>query len=497
MRGKLVFALGLLVVLSPLLYVKFIQVEVKAPDRYQVHNLDTGLNYGSIQDAIDASETLDGHTIFVEAGTYYESVSVHKSLSLIGENRRTTFIDGNRSGTVADITAINVTISDLTIRNAGFQSPIAGAILLNKTMNCEIRNVIIADCDPCGLTMFYSASNKVLKSEFVNNTWSLVLVSSNESRIVDNVISGSSWGIGLGGPEGSSRNALSGNHISNIDHYGIDVFGFDNKVSSNQISNNLNGILLDMANGNLVISNNISNNSHNGIALIRSSENNTIIENRIQSNEAHGVFLDVSGNNTFYHNNFINNTILASVLGVPCAWHNGHEGNYWSNYLGVDSNHDGIGDTPHTIDGMQHRDAYPLMGMFSGFNTSLGCSVNVISNSTIENFEYLVSNSTIKMLVSNTTVNQNLGFCRICIPHGLIDPGAGPLSVVIDDGQTPALFFNNTLYDNGTHGWIYFAYPHSTHKIDIVQEFPSLLILPLFVLTTLLAVIVYRRKQTI
>jgi len=49
-----------------------------------VHNVDTGLSYASIQEAIDAAETFDGHTIFVEAGVYDENIVIDKSLSLIG-----------------------------------------------------------------------------------------------------------------------------------------------------------------------------------------------------------------------------------------------------------------------------------------------------------------------------------------------------------------------------------------------------------------------------
>jgi hypothetical protein len=41
---------------------------------------------------------------------------------------------------------------------------------------------------------------------------------------------------------------------------------------------------------------------------------------------------------------------------------------------------------------------------------------------------------------------------------------------------------------------IYFAYEHSTLEIVIVPEFPSLTIMLLFVIATLLAVMVYTRK---
>jgi len=115
---------------------------------------------------------------------------------------------------------------------------------------------------------------------------------------------------------------------------------------------------------------------------------------------------------------------------------------------------DGIGDSEHILNA-NNQDNFPLMGMFSSFNTSLGYHANVISNSTIEDFEYFDSDSTIKIHVSNMTATQNYGFCRVCIPHALMD-------------------VNN-----------------------IVPEFSSFLILPLFMIATLLAVIAYKRKHAI
>lgn len=72
-----------------------VKMKVEASNGYPVHNLDTGLNYTSIQAAISAPETINGHTIFVEEGIYYEHLVVNKDVSLIGQNRQTTIIDGN------------------------------------------------------------------------------------------------------------------------------------------------------------------------------------------------------------------------------------------------------------------------------------------------------------------------------------------------------------------------------------------------------------------
>ena len=108
----------LFLLLSCLSFARFARPEAKASSSLPVHNLSTGLNYSSIQDAINANETLDGQTIFVDAGTYYESVVVNKSISLIGAGNGSTIIDANGTGNAVDISN-NVTLGGFTLRNGG------------------------------------------------------------------------------------------------------------------------------------------------------------------------------------------------------------------------------------------------------------------------------------------------------------------------------------------------------------------------------------------
>ena len=51
--------------------------------------------YSTIQAAINHAN--DGDTISVRAGVYYEHVVVNKTVALVGENKETAVIDGNRS----------------------------------------------------------------------------------------------------------------------------------------------------------------------------------------------------------------------------------------------------------------------------------------------------------------------------------------------------------------------------------------------------------------
>jgi len=47
------------------------------PSPHPVHNINTGINYATIQAAINAPETLNGHIIYVEAGTYIEPLVIN------------------------------------------------------------------------------------------------------------------------------------------------------------------------------------------------------------------------------------------------------------------------------------------------------------------------------------------------------------------------------------------------------------------------------------
>ena len=86
---------------------------------FPVHNLNTDLNYYTIQAAINASETLDGHMILVDPGMYYENIIVSKSLTLQGRDRNTTIIDSNGKGSV------------ITIIDVGYETVLDGFMISN------------------------------------------------------------------------------------------------------------------------------------------------------------------------------------------------------------------------------------------------------------------------------------------------------------------------------------------------------------------------------
>jgi len=284
-------------------------------------------------------------------------------------------------------------------------------------------------------------------------------------------------------------------------------------VQNLNLANNGDGIFLAFTNQSTITGNTITNNN-NGIKFWGSSTNQ-IIGNNIRKN-GNGIFfsgaafLDIahypSPNNTIYHNNFIENqNNVGDVAGswwiqgsTPAVniWDNGIEGNYWSNYNGTDNDSDGIGETPYTID-EKNQDHYPLMAPIMIFDAGIWewtqYNVFVISNSTASEFSFNPKDALIQFNVIGET--GTTGFCNVTIPKGLLR-AEGTWTVLADDNPIiPAV------NEDASNTYIYFTYNHSTKTVEIIgtgaiPEFPSWIILPLFLIATLIVTLVRKRLQT-
>ncbi|MFA5365962.1 MAG: NosD domain-containing protein [Candidatus Bathyarchaeia archaeon] len=164
-----------------------------------------------------------------------------------------------------------------------------------------------------------------------------------------------------------SNNCVTENMITNCTAGIVICESSNNTVTGNILKGNVNGIqIVESSHNNLdfgynSVSENIIEDNVNGIWIERSS-NNTIAENTIKNNNSgiNGEDLDTAEPNVVHHNAFVNNTENLGNLILRIVWDESSEGNYWSDYTGLDENGDGIGDTPYTIND-NNRDNYPLM----------------------------------------------------------------------------------------------------------------------------------------
>jgi parallel beta-helix repeat protein len=437
-------------------------------------------DYATIQGAINAANA--GDTVYVRNGIYYELVDVNKTVSLVGENKDTTIIDGSGfpySAVLAIFDASDATIQNLTVQNgtaglflgsanhtklrnislrgnqqniilidpsslqnttydidesntvdgkpicfwnnreneqipsdAGYVALIncnnvtaqglnltKDGIELVNVKNCLIENVTISETQ-VPLQAIDAENCTIRNSSFNNSASGVTLRNFNRSRFICNIISNVTQQDAVF-VSGSFSSTINENTILNNSrgYYGLHVVGGnDDLISGNKILNNTNGIQIEYSNNNSVSSNQIegnfgvqlvlSNSSFNtisgnrivgsvlgipvqmGLVLGIDSNNNTITGNLIEGNH-YGIYILRSENNSIFHNNIITNDIQAGATSsyethvYPNVWDDGYPsgGNHWSDYTGIDNNHDGIGDTYYVIaDG--NVDNYPLMNLY-------------------------------------------------------------------------------------------------------------------------------------
>ncbi|HKZ93450.1 MAG TPA: NosD domain-containing protein [Candidatus Bathyarchaeia archaeon] len=332
-----------------------------------------------------------------------------------------------------------------------------------------------------GVQLTDSSYNIIAKNTIAGNATAIVqtngiecLSSSTFNRIFENNITDTYFGATF---DGASNYNTFHNNTLRRNSFGV-WFRLTslNTISENMMTGSQWSIYLSSSFNNTIIGNTIANNTFGGIYFLPTSNNNTISGNTLINNP-YGLQIVNSSNNRIAQNNFIDNSIHVNPPSFSIYSNLFDDdypvgGNFWDNYVGVDfysgagrnvTGSDGIGDTSHAVDA-NNNDTYPLVGRFSSFQPFPDRRVNTISNSTIEDFAYFNDNGTIKMRVTNSSQTQLSGFIRVTIQKALIGP---PYTILIDNGQTVPLVLNGTLYDNATHRWIYFAYPHSTHEISI------------------------------
>ncbi len=378
-------------------------------------------HYNTIQDAINNAS--NGDIILVRPNLYLESVVLNKSVSLLGEDNRTTIISG---GTYAiTIVASNTIVNGFTILTRGdlgygIRVEANSSIICNNIIKENFVGVKIGD------QFHKTMGNVVQDNNITRNRYGVFIAHSNRSLVKRNIIHSNDWNgleVDWGG-----ENIVCGNTIFNNVAFGLEIPGetpsHDNIIYHNNFVNNTEGCA----------SYGQRNRWDNGYP-VGGNFWNTYNGEDLKS----GPNQDVSG-------------------------------------------YDGIGDTAYALD-EKVEDRYPLVGalyVFKADRLNGTYPINIVSNSTVFSFNYEQSDSRISFQVKGS--DGTIGFCRTSIPHALMTE---PYNITID-GSDPILVDHN-LFDNVTHRWIYFAYQHSIREVVIVPEFSIVTFFLLTIVATVIS----------
>ena len=151
-----IFIIGVINVLSPVY-----KCEQTWSNFLYVGGSEDG-NYSSVQDAIDNAS--DGDIIYVFKGKYYENITVNKSITLIGENKNNTIIEG-----YIIISVNRVKISGFIVNNSyDTELSIGNGIEVLSNYSIITNNIISNNNNGIYIPGF--SNNLFYHNNFINNT---------------------------------------------------------------------------------------------------------------------------------------------------------------------------------------------------------------------------------------------------------------------------------------------------------------------------------------
>ncbi|MBN1245851.1 hypothetical protein JXA31_09690 [Candidatus Bathyarchaeota archaeon] len=372
-------------------------------------------DYATIGEAVRAAA--EGDLIFVKNGTYNEqTLTINKTLSLKGESIEDTVITFHPplyfvgwQGVTPMYTyneALTIYANDVEI--SGFTI----SAELTTEAPADLSEHTLGQCDPPfsatgGAHVLSTGNNTKITGNTIQTG---LLIEGSNQTIAENTLTGhvtckgssnkvfSNLITGLSILVEGFANEIHANNISGV-YNGIQVIGEAHVIAGNNITNCKYGMSVYYTTLGVVGSNNVFYGNRltqnvNGI-VVTGGNNNTFFGNELIDNTV-GVTVETSmryqdlpkPNATFYHNNFVGSVQQVNLSTSSAGFFDyGGEGNYWNDYTGLDSNVDGIGDTPYVIDD-NRRDNYPLMLPFDIENNSIVIPSNTPS---VPNFNLLAA----------------------------------------------------------------------------------------------------------
>ena len=324
---------------------------------------------GVLQAAIDSAKT--GDKLILESGIYTGSINIHRQLSLSGD--KSSIIDGGGKSHVIKVSAPDVLIKGLSIRNSGddLDSEDSGIFVTKKGDRVRVENNFFEN-NLIGVYLKGPESavvsgNEIIGSQFhrMNDRGNGIhLWNTPGSIIKNNDIRYGRDGIFV---MTSRDNVFHGNRLRDLRfaiHY---MYTSDSEVSDNISINNHVGYAL-MFSDRINAKNNLSNGDKERGMFFNFANYSVIEGNQIRGGAEKCVFIynanyNQINNNSFadcqigihftagsksnevYSNAFINNRTQVKYVGTRyIEWSKNGSGNYWSDNVAFDIDGNGIAD---------------------------------------------------------------------------------------------------------------------------------------------------------
>ena len=285
-------------------------------------------------------------------GTNVQDTGIHlRSYCNNNEILGNSIYDNNVYGiNIEDDCEENVVVNN-TIKNIATSQQDYGIRLHNDCHQSTISSNIFEDLNNYAIYMVTSDQNSVINNQIKDCGTGMYMLIDLQSIIINNTISGGSYGIIMSACDGGE---IAHNFINATGNYAIRIF--------------------------------------------INSDNNEFHDNVIKDNTKVGIQLDDPSdvNNKFYKNSFISNGLHAYDNGTTTVWNNSIIGNYWDNYTSLDLDHDNVGDTPFLISGAANAtDDLPIVDHWSPI---------ILINSPISGSSYGTEAPDFNILVNKTYI---------------------------------------------------------------------------------------------
>jgi parallel beta-helix repeat protein len=366
-------SMKLLIIISMLLIASvfpLVTTSIASESRTIYVDDDGGADYTRIQDAVDAAD--EGDTVYVYPGIYYEQIIIDIPLTLTGEDKTSTIIDGLRlKQNTVFIRADGVHISDFTIQNSSRGLGYESGLQLTNVDSCVIEDMIFTDncwaaeirnSNNCvftentvsnnengGIHLVLSTSCTVNDCTFIGNSKTGIHVfSGNDHVISSNTFIDCGLEINIMSTLTITDNIVNGKPIVYLEHEtgkliedagqvilnqckdivvrnldlsntstGVNVYQSDFiKIIRNTITNTLHGISVESSRRVSIRNNDIRNNRYNGVGVY-GGFSNRLSFNQVTENDI-GIYLHNSIGTILFlnkvQNNYDHNFLINSMF---------------------------------------------------------------------------------------------------------------------------------------------------------------------------------------